>query len=632
MLKSYLTKRLFAYLVLLGVFSPLLAGGGGPDNYGYTWKDSGEPEVNFSWIDVPNRPGAVQITTLGDDNFSAPISLGFSFRYYWLNFTSIRIGSNAWLSFDPGVDNNAWCFQNMPSTQSPGTNNTLAPLLADMNFLSTYPSLPNPGECWYWTNNQDSFVVSYINLPFWKDDSSGAAPPDWLGENTFQVILAGQDSSITFQYLDMDTASFIDRSQCASEVVIGIENSQGQIGLEPLLETVPRDSFAIKFFYPAEDTFEVRDGAAAWSMNPGGKGRFYFINDTLDVTGAVTNSGNVTIDTTVVVEARFRNQSLGTLWLERDTLDSIALGGTPVLSFPGGPVLPNFGQFFMNIIVDQPGDLNPQNNRTETEIDVVSSTDSSIVLRYAYNGASNTSISWPSGNNGVGMYIDFPYYPYRITALEVYVVGPDTDTLTPLPSGFLVEVQADDNQGAPGTVLASQARSSFNARDEWNFIPLPTQPVIDSGGVFVSWIQGGLGIGLGTQGFGPRSRQTFEIFGGAWAPYRFAEREDFMIRVYIDRFWVGAEAPQSSGFSELVITPNPSAGTFSLQFRQQVAGPVEVQILDLHGKSHYAVELPPRAPGKRRRGFTLPKLASGIYLLRLQQNGQSVSRKLIIRP
>jgi hypothetical protein len=631
MQKDFIFSRLAAFVLLIAFASPCLAGSGGPDNYGYTWKDSNEPEVTYNWIDITNRTDAVQVTNLGDDDTTPSIFLGFSFRYYWIDFNAIRIGSNGWLSFDTGFSNNSWCFQNMPSTKPATTNNTLAPLLSDMTFLSSYAAFPNPGELYYWTNFQDSFVVTFVDLPWWKDDTSMTVPPDWIGQNTFQVILNSSDTTITFQYEDLTQSAFVNRPECPSEIVVGIENSTGLIGLQASVEVVPPDSYAIRFYYPGEDTFEVRDAAAIWSMNEQGKGTFFLVGDSLEINGLINNAGNVQIDTPVVVEARMRTESQVTLWLESDTLDSMPVATPLQVQYAQGPLLGQSGQFFVNIEVMQAGDVNQYNNRAQCEIDVVSQTDSAIVLQYAYNNFSGTSISWPSGNNGVGMYIDFPYYPYRITGIEAFIVGNDADTLTPLPSGFLLEVLEEDSMGGPGMVLENIPISSFDARDGWNYRDLSAKPVINQGGFYVSWVQGGTGIGLGTQRTGPKSRRTFEIFANAWAPYRFADTEDLMIRVYIDRFWVANEPEEPQPFAEVKVVPNPGNGQFSLLLRQEKPGPMEIEVFDLNGRTLHSRDFA-GITGMRNFAFDLTGTPAGIYWLELRQDNRRHVEKLVIRP
>ncbi|MFQ6058944.1 MAG: hypothetical protein ACE5MB_08735, partial [Anaerolineae bacterium] len=80
-----------------------------------------------------------------------------------------------------------------------------APFWDDLTFTTG-------GAAYYWTNNRDTLVVSYVGVPHF---SSG-------GPYTFQVILRA-DGSITYQYQSM-----VERLE---EATIGIQNADGTQGL-----------------------------------------------------------------------------------------------------------------------------------------------------------------------------------------------------------------------------------------------------------------------------------------------------------------------------------------------------------------------------------------------------------------
>ena len=98
------TKKLKLFLCLAaGTF---VAGGlqaqttGGPDTYGYIWRDSNDPNgPAYSWVDVPTLAGATMVTGLADDNIRGPYAVGFPFHFYWYDVTTFRIGSNGYLAF-----------------------------------------------------------------------------------------------------------------------------------------------------------------------------------------------------------------------------------------------------------------------------------------------------------------------------------------------------------------------------------------------------------------------------------------------------------------------------------------------------------------------------------------------------
>src|SRR6185436_387287 len=61
----------------------------------------------------------------------------------------------------------------------------------------------NPGECWYYLNTAlDTLIVSWTNVPFFDTNGNG-----YSGSNTFQIILSAIDSSITYQYSQVDAYS-----------------------------------------------------------------------------------------------------------------------------------------------------------------------------------------------------------------------------------------------------------------------------------------------------------------------------------------------------------------------------------------------------------------------------------------
>src|ERR1043165_3879334 len=82
--KTHPMKILFTLITLLIFCSTLFAGTGGPDLYGYTWKDSNEPDGPvYNWIDILPYPSSTQVKLLGDDNSRGPFAMDFNFHYYW---------------------------------------------------------------------------------------------------------------------------------------------------------------------------------------------------------------------------------------------------------------------------------------------------------------------------------------------------------------------------------------------------------------------------------------------------------------------------------------------------------------------------------------------------------------------
>ena len=121
-------KKMYTLLVLglLASGSSMAQTQGGPDQYGYTWKDNaatGGPTYN--WIDITSS--GVPITGLADDNTIGPFNFGFTFRYYWTDVTRAWVGSNGYvvLNGNGQISSIASGFPTMPTASNP--NNVVVP-------------------------------------------------------------------------------------------------------------------------------------------------------------------------------------------------------------------------------------------------------------------------------------------------------------------------------------------------------------------------------------------------------------------------------------------------------------------------------------------------------------------------
>jgi uncharacterized repeat protein (TIGR01451 family) len=178
-----------------------------PVRLGYTWTDSDQrlgqrPSANgpiYAWVDITDV--GTPITALGDDTNVGPFPIGFLFPFYGSDFATFRLCSNGFLS----LTSSSTTYINAPLPSGTEPFNLIAPFWDDLTFTTG-------GEAYYWTNNLDTLVVSYVEVPHL---GSG-------GPYTFQVILRA-DGSITYQYQTM--AARLD------EATIGIQNANGTQGL-----------------------------------------------------------------------------------------------------------------------------------------------------------------------------------------------------------------------------------------------------------------------------------------------------------------------------------------------------------------------------------------------------------------
>ncbi len=182
---------------------------GGPDAFGYTFKDNLEAGCPNNFTDIRGLPGATNLT-LGDDA-QTTVQIGFSFPYYGNSYTSANLGSNGFLAFPPNTATTLGNQCPFPSTTSP--NDVIAMLWDDLyppggGTITAGTLSPCPGgrgaSCW---------AVQFFGVPHFINST-----PD----NTFQTFLY-PDGRIEMQ--------FTVASESGSSSTSGIENSTGTIGL-----------------------------------------------------------------------------------------------------------------------------------------------------------------------------------------------------------------------------------------------------------------------------------------------------------------------------------------------------------------------------------------------------------------
>ena len=180
---------------------PGLLGSGGPDVFGYTWRDSDEPSgPAFDWVDISGIGTPVTFSNADDGNTSA-IPLGFSFPFYGNSFNTVNVCTNGWVSFtstSTALTNNP-----LPSSGSP--ENLLAAFWDDLDIRTL-------GHVYRYSDGT-RFILSWVGVPRF---TSG-------GPYTFEIILY-PTGRIVYQYLSMQGTRL-------NEATIGIQNATLNDGL-----------------------------------------------------------------------------------------------------------------------------------------------------------------------------------------------------------------------------------------------------------------------------------------------------------------------------------------------------------------------------------------------------------------
>ncbi|NNF57191.1 MAG: T9SS type A sorting domain-containing protein [Rhodothermaceae bacterium] len=283
-----------------------LRGSGGPDAFGYTWIDSDEPGgPAFDWVDISGTGTAI---SLSDDDFEE-VALPFPFDFYGVTKTTVKIGSNGYLTF--GGDATDFSNDPIPSTTDP--NDFIAPFWDDIN-----PTLG--GTIHYQDMGDGRFVVQYTDVHRFNDTATTL---------TFQVILS-QSGSMLFQY-DSVVGTL-------NSATIGIENAEASDGLAVV------NSAAY-----VHDDLAVRISSIWVSASPAGgtvaSGNSETITLTFDAAGLA--DGTYTADMTLTTNEPETGVAAITIPLTFTigTVTADEPGDTPGLDIPGthllSPVYPN---------------------------------------------------------------------------------------------------------------------------------------------------------------------------------------------------------------------------------------------------------------------------------------------------
>lgn len=527
-------------IVAFGFFGlSAMAQSGGPDAYGYTWKDNraanGPAAEWFDLTDEAKFQGVIDISDkLDDDNFFGPINFSFDFPYYWYNRSALYVGSNGYVGFNPNNISSSGGFPSIPIPGGSG-DDYLAMYMSDL----TMGGDQNAGRVLFYTDFKDTVIVSYLAVPFF-------APETGAGSNTFQVVLSRPDSGVTFNYIEQTGESTSTATD--GKVQIGIENVSGGVGLSIYRDPAPTDPFksasaaapyTIKLKHPAQSTYKTQDLTISWNNNPLNKGAFvpqfgeniplttYLFNQGLDLGPKSVLTGKVT----------------GPDPVDDINIFSTALepGEGKLFKYTGaGMPVEETGTYTFTSKVTYDDDKIKGNNQRSQMVIVVDTTLEEIELRYDDKDANGTTaFTGANYNSGTGTFIEPPFYPINITAITAGLSSNATSGTQP-GSAVRILVMDDDGvnrqgerDGSPGTLLTQLDPLVAELVAGENRFELPEAIQVNSGGIYIGVLQGGNAVGIEYDNTAPHSGISFEVINGEFVPFRNRSSQDPLIGMVI---------------------------------------------------------------------------------------------------
>jgi hypothetical protein len=512
---------------------PLVTGMGGPDAFGYWWIDSdsaGGP--TYQWVDITTKPGAVEITSMmGDDNVVGPFDIGFDFNYYWYTVDHCYIGSNGYISFTDN-DNYSHPFSDLPSEARP--NNLVCPLGGDIDFSR------GDGQLWYWSDDQDSFVVSWIHVSEYLQD------PSTDSVHTFQLILTRPDSTLYFMFGEQ-RGQYSSGPGQARNFVIGMEDVSGTVGLQYCRSGIPtqneyHDSLAIRFYAIPDTLFEFYDLGVQNAMTEGSVAQICFPGDEVVLRAEFRNNGT---DDQTDIQTRVMVRDPQGTEIMRDTMYIASLPAQQSVWVEYSPHLfpAMTGEYaieFRLYVVDEV----PGNNRKIAELRVIEYGGPGTDALFLWDDTTlETCRSWTGDYSGYANEFEAPE-SFKIKEVRVPIQGVTGGS----DGNLIVQIVEQDEFGNPGNVVAEKSVFiPWYQYFQWKTVDFREENVVVEPD-FKIWAVG-IHENQSTFAFccdetytSPRSNRGWE-FTGILAPDRHRETSDVGIRMLVE--WLGEEVSMS---------------------------------------------------------------------------------------
>ncbi len=515
-------KRLLLFSLIINLLGfSAKAASGGPDRFGYTWKDSNEPGGPvYAWWDITGT--GTLVSGLTDDNVAGPFPMLQGFKYFWYEPQSFWIGSNGFIAFNGGNLIEPFTF-NLNWIR--GTKDYIAPFLTDLNFAGW----GNTGRCFILSQG-DSLCISWENVPFW-------APTGFSSSNSFQIILNRANHSITLNYKQIGSST--------GSKTAAFTNKSGTLGFRMIQNQPISSNYTIRIDRPLTSAFQFPDVAISQVGNDAGKGEFVNrAGSARKFQARVSNQGNTAAQNLTVV-GTLGTQALGTV-----AIPALDAGKDTLIEFPQSWTGAQTGVEYLSAeLQGMVADSFLFNNAAKSKIVAVDSSSGKVNLAYHQPTASYLPFNYLNNNQPVafGSYFKPSFYPAKVRAASFQTIAIPT-------GGFSLKVYDDNGPGGQaGTLLDSIYLQASNMRaNANNLIPVGKQDlVLTSGGVYVMMEFYSSTIPLVCDTNYPSSSRQYQVFAGVWGEFVHSQWCELAIGLQVEGL------PQQDLTPRQVVNPVP---------------------------------------------------------------------------
>jgi hypothetical protein len=193
---------------------------GGPDDFGYTWMDSDEPEgPDWAWTEISET--GTQVEGLTDDNMVGPFPMGFEFPFYGQEKNQFWISANGCICFNSSY----LTFANNPIPTQNNYVDFIAWFWDDLKVDSGFSSI-------YYKTMEEQTIVQFNKLTHFPGTE------EWI---TAQVVMRA-NGTILIRYKQVREAFPV------NSATIGIQSDDPGLGLQVVYnENYIHSELAIRF-------------------------------------------------------------------------------------------------------------------------------------------------------------------------------------------------------------------------------------------------------------------------------------------------------------------------------------------------------------------------------------------------